>query len=473
MNDIFITENFLLQSDTAAALYHQYARDLPIIDYHCHLPPRQIAEDHRFENLTQIWLYGDHYKWRLMRANGIDERYITGEAPDLEKFQKWAQTVPKTLRNCMYHWVHLELTRPFGISDRLLSPATAEGIWEDCNAKLAQPGFSARGIMKRMNVVLACTTDDPADSLEHHRAIAEDRSFDIRVLPTFRPGAGTAVESPEVFNTWVDKLAAAADVNIRDFDTYLDAIRRRHQFFHDMGCRLSDHGIETVYAADYRQDEIRKIFDKVRGDGRPAAEEIVKFKSAMLYELAVMDHQAGWTQQIHYGALRNNNTRMFERLGPDTGYDSIGECQIARPLSRLLDRLDRSGQLPRTILYNLNPRDNELIASMIGNFQDARTPGKMQFGPAWWYLDQIDGMTRQIEALSNAGLLSRFVGMTTDSRSFLSYTRHEYFRRLLCNILGGEMDAGLLPDDMELIGNMVADICYHNAAAYFGFDLPQ
>ena len=473
MNDIFITENFLLQSDTAAALYHQYARDLPIIDYHCHLPPRQIAEDHRFENLTQIWLYGDHYKWRLMRANGIDERYITGEATDLEKFQKWAQTVPKTLRNCMYHWVHLELNRPFGISDRLLNPATAEGIWQDCNAKLAQTGFSARGIMKRMNVVLACTTDDPADSLEHHRAIAEDRSFDIRILPTFRPGAGMAVESPEAFNTWLDKLTAAAEVDIRDFDTYLDAIRRRHQFFHDMGCRLSDHGIETVYAANYRQDEIRKIFNKVRGGGLPDAEEIVKFKSAMLYELAVMDHQAGWTQQIHYGALRNNNTWMFERLGPDSGYDSIGECQIARPLAGLLDRLDRSGQLPRTILYNLNPRDNELIASMIGNFQDARTPGKMQFGPAWWYLDQIDGMTRQIEALSNAGLLSRFVGMTTDSRSFLSYTRHEYFRRLLCNILGGEMDAGLLPDDMELIGNLVADICYHNAAAYFGFDLPK
>ncbi|NLE28559.1 MAG: glucuronate isomerase [Phycisphaerae bacterium] len=468
-----LTENFLLDTQTAVTLYHRYAKDLPIIDYHCHLPPQQIAQNHRFRNLTDIWLGGDHYKWRLMRTNGIDEKYITGDASDWEKFEKWAQTVPRTLRNPMYHWTHLELNRPFGISDRLLNPQTAKSIWDECNAKLATPEFFARGLMKQMNVVLVCTTDDPVDTLEYHQAIADDPSFDIQVLPTWRPDKGMAVESPATFNAWVDKLAERANVEVKDFTSYLDAIRVRHDFFHRMGCRLSDHGIETVYAEDYTDNEIAAIFNKIRGGKNLNGDEILKFKSAMLYHFAIMDHERDWTQQIHYGAMRNNNTRMFKILGPDTGFDSIGDCPVAKPLSRFLDRLDYTNQLPKTILYNLNPRDNELIATMLGNFQGPGVPGKIQFGSGWWFLDQLDGMTRQIEALSQLGMLSAFVGMLTDSRSFLSYTRHEYFRRLLCSILGRDMERGLVPNNMDMIGQMVADISYHNAARYFGFNLPE
>jgi len=468
-----LTENFLLDTQAAVTLYHRYAKDLPIIDYHCHLPPQQIAQNHRFRNLTDIWLGGDHYKWRLMRTNGIDEKYITGDASDWEKFEKWAQTVPRTLRNPMYHWTHLELNRPFGISDRLLNPQTAKSIWDECNAKLATPEFFARGLMKQMNVVLVCTTDDPVDTLEYHQAIADDPSFDIQVLPTWRPDKGMAVESPATFNAWVDKLAERANVDVKDFTSYLDAIRVRHDFFHRMGCRLSDHGIETVYAEDYTDNEIAAIFNKIRGGKNLNGDEILKFKSAMLYHFAIMDHERDWTQQIHYGAMRNNNTRMFKILGPDTGFDSIGDCPVAKPLSRFLDRLDYTNQLPKTILYNLNPRDNELIATMLGNFQGPGVPGKIQFGSGWWFLDQLDGMTRQIEALSQLGMLSAFVGMLTDSRSFLSYTRHEYFRRLLCSILGRDMERGLVPNNMDMIGQMVADISYHNAARYFGFNLPE
>jgi glucuronate isomerase len=473
MKDILITENFLLDTKAAEALYHQYAKDLPIIDYHCHLPPKQVAENHRFANLADIWLGGDHYKWRLMRTNGIDEKYITGDASDWEKFEKWSQTVPRTLRNPMYHWTHLELKRPFGISDRLLNSQTAKSIWDECNAKLAKPEFSARGIMKQMNVVLVCTTDDPIDSLEHHQAVANDPTFDIQMLPTWRPDKGMAVESPANFNAWVDKLAGAADVDIRDFNSYLDAMRKRQAFFHEAGCRLSDHGLETLYAEDYTDSEINVIFSKIRSGGNLSDDEILKFKSAMLYHFAVMDHERGWTQQIHYGAMRNNNSRMFEKLGPDTGFDSIGDWPVAKPLSRFLDRLDRTNQLPRTILYNLNPRDNELIATMLGNFQGGGVSGKIQFGSGWWFLDQMDGMTRQIESLSQLGMLAAFVGMLTDSRSFLSYTRHEYFRRILCGILGRDMEKGLIPNDIDLVGKMVADISYHNAARYFGFTLPE
>jgi glucuronate isomerase len=473
MKDILITEDFLLDTNAAVTLYHQYAQDLPIIDYHCHLPPRQVAENHRFANLAEIWLGGDHYKWRLMRTSGIDEKYITGDASDWEKFEKWSQTVPRALRNPMYHWTHLELKRPFGISDRLLNPQTAKSIWDECNAKLAGPEFSARGIMKQMNVVLVCTTDDPIDSLEYHQAVASDPTFDIQMLPTWRPDKGMAVESPTNFNGWVDKLAQAADVDIRDFNRYLDAMRKRHGFFHKAGCRLSDHGLETLYARDYTDSEIAAIFSKIRSGGNLADEEILKFKSAMLYHFAVMDHERGWTQQIHYGAMRNNNSRMFETLGPDTGFDSIGDWPVAKPLSRFLDRLDRTNQLPKTILYNLNPRDNELIATMLGNFQGPGVAGKIQFGSGWWFLDQMDGMTRQIESLSQLGMLSAFVGMLTDSRSFLSYTRHEYFRRILCGILGRDMEKGLIPNDFDLVGKMVADISYHNAARYFGFAMPE
>lgn len=467
----FIHEDFLLESDSAQTLFHNYAKDLPIIDYHCHLPPAQAATDHRFKNLTQIWLYGDHYKWRAMRAAGIEERFITGDASDWEKFQAWARTVPQTLRNPLYHWTHLELKRPFGIEDRLLSPETAESIWRECNEKLALPEFSARGVMKQMKVVLVCTTDDPIDSLEHHLAVAADPEFDIQVLPTWRPDKAMAVDSLEVFNPWVDRLAEISGIEITDIESFMEALKVRHDFFHSVGCRLSDHGLETFYAEPYTAEEIDHIFTRAREEKELREIEIRKFKSAMLYEFGIMDHAKGWVQQYHYGAQRNNNTRLFRRLGPDTGFDSMGDWQVAQPLGKFLDLLDQTDQLARTILYNNNPRDNELIATMIGNFQDGSTPGKIQFGSGWWHLDQLDGMTRQIDALSNMGLLSRFVGMLTDSRSFLSYTRHEYFRRLLCNILGSEMERGLLPSDFDLIGGLVEDVCFNNAKSYFGFDL--
>jgi len=466
-----ITEHFLLQTETARRLFHEYARDMPIIDYHCHLPPEQVARDHRFENITQAWLYGDHYKWRAMRANGVEERYCTGDASDWEKFAHWAATVPKTLRNPLYHWTHLELSRPFGIADRLLGPDTARSIWDEANEKLAQPEFSCRGIMRQMKVKLVCTTDDPTDSLEHHRALRDDPAFDIQVLPAFRPDKGMAVESPTAFNAWVDKLAAAADADIRDFDSYLEAIRKRHDYFHAMGCRLSDHGLETAYAEDYADSEIRAIFGRVRAGQAVSPADVLKFKSAMLHEFGLMDGEKNWTQQFHLGALRNTNTRMFAALGPDTGFDTMGDFEVARPMARMLDRMEQAGKLPKTILYNLNPRDTMLLATMIGNFQGGGVPGKMQYGSGWWFLDQLDGMRAQIDALSNAGLLSRFVGMLTDSRSFLSYPRHEYFRRLLCDILGREMEASLLPNDLEMIGQMVRDISYNNAAQYFGFAL--
>jgi glucuronate isomerase len=469
MGDIFITENFLLRTPTAVRLYHDYAAGMPILDYHCHLPPQQIADDARFENLTRIWLSGDHYKWRAMRANGVAERYCTGDATDREKLQKWAETVPKTLRNPLYHWTHLELRRPFGIRDRLLGPDTAESVWSDCNALLARDEFSCRGIMRQMNVVLACTTDDPADSLEHHAKIAADTQFKIRVLPAWRPDRGIAVESAAAFNAWLGRLAAAADVEIDSLDAYREALARRHDFFHRMGCRISDHGLDTLFAEPYTERQIQDIFRKLRDGKDLQAEEILRFKSAMLYEFAVMDHAKGWVQQYHLGAQRNNNSRRLGELGPDTGFDSIGDWPVARPLARFLDRLDHEGRLAKTILYNLNPSHNDVLATMIGNFQDGSVPGKMQWGSGWWFLDQRDGMRRQIDSLSNQGLLSRFVGMLTDSRSFLSYTRHEYFRRILCDLLGSEIEAGLLPNDIDLVGRMVRDICYHNAANYFGF----
>lgn len=474
MKDIFITENFLLQNDQAVELYHRFARDLPIIDYHCHLLPEQVAKNHRFENLTQIWLYGDHYKWRAMRTAGVAERFCTGDASDREKFQKWAETVPQTLRNPLYHWTHLELKRPLGVSDRLLNPETADGIWRDCNAKLAEPDFSCRGIMRQMNVAAVCTTDDPADDLKHHQAIAADKSFPIRILPTFRPDKAMAIENPAAFNAWVDRLSSASNMDVKDcYVLFLDALQRRHDFFHAQGCRLSDHGIETFCADDYTPAEVAAIFGRVRAGQAPQPAEVAKFKSAMLHELALMNHAKGWVQQFHFGALRNNNSRMFHKLGPDTGFDSIGDAILARAMSTFFDRLDCDNHLAKTIVYNLNPVHNELVATMIGNFQDGATPGKMQFGSGWWFLDQKDGMERQLNALSTLGLLSRFVGMLTDSRSFLSYTRHEYFRRILCNLLGTEMQQGILPNEPELIGAMVSDICCHNAAKYFGFDLPQ
>ena len=470
-NDPFITEDFLLETDQARRLYHDIARDLPIVDYHSHLPPEQIATDHQFPNMAQIWLDEDHYKWRALRADGVEERFITGDASDWEKFERFARTVPHLLRNPIYHWTHLELKRPFGISDRLLGPDTARGIWEDCNAMLAQPEFSVRGIMNRMNVELVCTTDDPVDSLEHHRAIAEDPSFAIQVLPTWRPEEAMAIENPATYNGYLDRLAEVADIEIRDFASLMEALRKRHAFFHEMGCRMSDRSLETIYAEDYTTETIETIFAKARAGKTPAADEVVTFKSAMLHELALMDHASGWTQALHIGPIRNLNTRMFKQTGPHAGFDSMSDLELARPLRRFLDRLDSTDQLAPTILYNMNPCHNAVVVTMAGNFQDASRPGKMQWGGAWWYLDQKDGIERQLEMLSQMSLLSRFVGMLTDSRSFLSFTRHEYFRRILCNMLGNDMARGLVPDDFELVGAMVGDICYNNAANYFGFDL--
>ncbi len=462
---VFVTENFLLDSPTAARLFHDYARDLPIIDYHCHLPPKEIAEDRNFENLTQIWLDGDHYKWRAMRTCGVDERFITGDAPDKERFLRWAETVPKLLRNPLYHWTHMELKRPFGIQDRLLSADTAESIWESCNAMLREPTFSCRGLLRQMRVELVCTTDDPVDSLEYHRVLAADPSVDFTMLPAWRPDRAMEVHVPTRFNAWVDELQAAADVSIGDFGSFMNALRKRHDYFHRIGCRLSDHGLEQIDAEDYTPAEVERSFLKVRGGQSLGGQEAAKFRSALLHEFAVMDHEKDWTQQYHLGALRDCNSRM----SPMLGYDSIGDFPQAQGLARLLNRLDASNQLCRTILYNLNPRDNALMATMCGNYQDGVTKGKVQFGSAWWFLDQQDGMREQLDCLSNMGVLSCFVGMLTDSRSFLSYPRHEYFRRLLCNMLGEDIEKGRIPRDFELVGSMIQDICHRNAEQYFRF----
>jgi glucuronate isomerase len=465
----FLSEDFLLQTETARRLYHEHAGKMPIIDYHCHLPPQEIAQNKQFENLTKIWLYGDHYKWRAMRTNGVDEKYCTGEADDYAKFEKWAETVPYTMRNPLYHWTHLELKNPFGIQ-KILKPSTAKEIYQECTQMLNTPEFRVQGILKKMHVQVICTTDDPTDSLEYHHRIKAD-NVEIKVLPTFRPDKGMSPENPEAFNAWVDKLGASADVDIRNFETYRTALHKRHDFFAGMGCRLSDHGIETFYAEDYTAAEIQQIFDKVRSKKGLNGEEVLKFKSAMLVEFALMDHEKGWTQQFHYGALRNNNSRMLGKLGPDTGWDSIGDFEAGRPMARFFDRLDAQNKLAKTIIYNLNPGDNELVATMIGNFNDGSFPGKMQFGSGWWFLDQKDGMEKQMNALSNMGLLSRFVGMITDSRSFLSYPRHEYFRRILCNLIGNDVENGELPNEKEWLGQMVENICYNNAKEYFGFDI--
>jgi len=466
----FITEHFLLQTETAGILYHQYAKQMPIYDYHCHLPADLIASDHKFDNITQAWLYGDHYKWRAMRANGVPEQYITGNASDYEKFELWAQTVPCCLRNPLYHWTHLELKNPFGINDKLLGPGTAKEIYETCSEMLRTPQFSVRNIMRKMNVKLVCTTEGPLDSLEHHKRIRSD-GFEIKVHTAFRPDQAMAVEDLQSLNAFINKLEEICNLEIPDYGSYIKALRKRHSYFHQNGCRLSDHGLETVYAEDYTGSEIKNIFEKIRSGKKPDATECLKFKSAILVELALMDYEAGWVQQLHLGALRNNSTRLFNAIGRDVGGDSMGDFLIGEPLSKFLDKLDKNNELPKTILYNLNPRDNALCATMVGNFQDGSVPGKMQYGSAWWFLDQKDGMEEQMNILSNMGLLSRFVGMLTDSRSFLSYPRHEYFRRILCNMLGNDVEAGLLPNDIELLGKMVEDICFNNAKNFFPMEL--
>jgi glucuronate isomerase len=461
----FINKEFILKTESAQKLYHEYAEKLPIIDYHCHLNPKDIADDRQFKSITEAWLEGDHYKWRAMRTNGVDESFITGKKDDFQKFLKWAETVPQTFRNPLYHWTHLELKRYFGI-DSLLSPQTAKAVYDEATAKLQSQEYSVRNLMLRMNVETVCTTDDPVDTLEYHKKIVAD-GFKVRVLPAWRPDKAMAVEDPAAFNLYLEKLGEAANLDIQTLDNLIDALRIRHDYFHANGCRLSDHGLETFFAETYTDGEIRTIFKKVREGKGLAIKDSVKFKSAMLYHFAVLDHEKNWVQQFHIGALRNNNWRMMKILGPDTGFDSISDEPVAHSMSKFLNRLDADDKLAKTILYNLNPSDNEVYATMLGNFQGGGIPGKIQWGSAWWFLDQKTGMEKHIDALSALGLLSRFIGMLTDSRSLLSYPRHEYFRRILCNILGNDMENGEIPADFSQVGKMVENISYYNAVNYF------
>ncbi len=463
----FLDEHFLLNTKTAQTLYHQYAKDMPVIDYHCHLLPAQIASDHQFQNITEAWLYGDHYKWRAMRTNGIDESYVTGNKSDLEKFQQWAATVPYTLRNPLYHWTHLELQRYFGITD-VLSSKNANEVFEKASTLLQTPAFSVRNLLRKMNVALVCTTDDPLDDLAFHHQMKKE-GFEIPILPAFRPDNAMNVSDPENFNKYIQKLQTVTGISIASFDDYLYALQSRHDYFAEAGCSVSDHGLEEIYAEDFTGSEIDAIFNKVHGGKSLNEIEQRKFKSAMLIHFAEWDHEKSWVQQFHLGALRNNNARMLNQLGPDTGWDSIGDFSQGKALAKFLGKLDTENKLAKTIIYNLNPADNELMATMVGNFNDGSVAGKVQFGSAWWFLDQKDGMVKQMNALSNMGLLSKFVGMLTDSRSFLSFPRHEYFRRILCNLFGEEIENGEMPNDIEWVGNIIQDICYRNARNYFNW----
>ena len=465
----YIHADFLLESPESIELYRRFASEQPIIDYHCHLSPQELAQNKRWENLTQIWLYGDHYKWRAMRTAGVAEEYCTGGASDEEKFRKYAEIVPLLIRNPLYHWSHLELDRYFGISDLLLSSETATTVWNKSNQILKSPDFSAWSILEKFKVEVICTTDDPIDSLEFHRQIREEGKCPAHVYPTWRPDKVLAVDRKNIFIDWIQALSLVSGVQIHDLRTLLCALQKRHDFFAQMGCKLSDRGVETVWSLDCSLQEADLIFQKgLRGEAVSLI-ETEKYKSFMLHELALLDAEKGWTMQIHYGAMRSNNTKMQKKLGADVGFDSIGDLPIAEGLSKHLDRLNTIDRLPKTILYNLNSRDFDLIATMIGNFQDGTIQGKMQMGSGWWFMDQIDGMSRQIESLSQLGLLSCFVGMLTDSRSFLSYTRHDYFRRILCQILGEEMKRGLLPHDFDLVGRVVERVSYLNAKNYFKF----
>ena len=468
---MFISDDFLLHGATARRLYHAFAADRPILDYHCHLPPEDIARNRRFANLFEIWLEGDHYKWRAMRANGVAERFCTGDAEPYEKFLAWAATVPRCLRNPLYHWTHLELRRYFGIDERL-DERTAAAIWARANAQLQSDALTAHGILQQFDVRAVCTTDDPAEPLTHHAAIRAS-GLATRVYPTFRADRVLDVDQPIVFNAWVDRLAATANVDIRTLNGLLDALRARHQDFHEAGGRLSDHGLPYCYAEPCSDGDAAKLFDKVRGGRTATAAEQSQFASYLMLFFGRLDAEKGWTKQLHLGARRGVNTSMLQALGRDTGYDSIGDWPQVEALGAYLDRLNQEHALPQVIVYNVNPTDNYAFATMMGNFQDGSSPGRMQFGSGWWFLDQKDGIEWQLNALSNAGLLSRFVGMLTDSRSFMSYPRHEYFRRVLCNLLGQEMDRGELPDDDGLVGGLIRDVCFDNAAAYFRLpDIP-
>jgi glucuronate isomerase len=465
----FINDDFLLHTETARRLYHNYAAPEPILDYHCHLPPEDIAEDRRFGDLFEIWLQGDHYKWRAMRANGVAERFCTGSAEPYEKFKAWATTVPHCVRNPLYHWTHLELKRYFGI-DELLDSKSAPRIWNQANEFLAKPDFSARGILAKFDVRALCTTDDPASDLSAHAKIAASR-IATRVYPAFRPDRALGVDQPERFNAWIDQLEQASGIAVDSFGNFLDALRRRHDAFHAMGCRLSDHGLPYCYAECCPEQAAAEIFSNARV-GKPAAPvEHSRFASFLMLFFGHLDAKKGWTKQLHLGALRNVNSRMVAALGPDTGFDSIGDWPQVAALCAYLDHLSRDQALPKTIVYNVNPADNYAMAAAVGSFQDGSIPGKIQWGSAWWFLDQKEGIERQLNALSNVGLLSRFVGMLTDSRSFMSYPRHEYFRRVLCNFLGREMESGELPNDEKLIGGIVGDICFGNAQRYLGLEI--
>jgi glucuronate isomerase len=461
----FLDADFLLQTETAKQLFHDYAKEMPIIDYHNHLPPDEIAANRQFENLTSMWLKGDHYKWRAMRANGIAEADITGDTDDYTKFKRWAETVPYTMRNPLYHWTHMELLNPFGVK-QLLDKDSAEFVYEHCNAQL--PKWTTQALLQHFKVDTLCTTDDPCDSLEYHQVISKS-SFKVRVLPTFRPDRAIGVEDAAAFNLYADKLGTAAGVNTDTYNQFIDALRRRHDYFHANGGRLSDHGISTFYAGSFTLEGLAASYAKLRKGQALTPEEADAFKAGTLHFICEWNHERGWVQQFHVGAIRNNNSRLVSRIGADAGVDSIGDWQVAQAMSVFLDRLDKKDKLAKTVVYNLNPSYNEVFATMVGNFQDGTVPGKMQFGSGWWFLDQKDGMEKQMNTLSNMGLLSRFVGMLTDSRSFLSYSRHEYFRRILCNLIGNDVENGELPADIKWLGKMVQDISYNNARSYFGF----
>lgn len=466
----FMTDDFLLDTEFSRQLYHGFAAGQPIFDYHCHLPPALIAEDHRFANLYEIWLKGDHYKWRAMRSNGVDERFCTGDADDYAKFQAWAGTVPQTIGNPLYHWTHLELKRPFGLTGTLLGPQTAREVWDFCNDKLAQPEFSARGIMGQMNVKMVGTTDDPVDDLRHHATVAADSSFDIKVLPSWRPDKAFNIEA-DGFLDYLARLGEVSDVEIRRFADLTRALGVRLDHFAAHGCKIADHALDEVLFGQASEAELDAMLARrLRGETLTLT-DVAAFKTAVLIYLAGEYKRRDWVQQYHIGALRNNNSRRLLSLGPDTGFDSINDAPVARALSQLLDAQDRQDLLPKTILYCLNPRDNEVLGTMIGNFQGGNIPGKMQFGSGWWFNDQKDGMERQLTQLAQLGLLSRFVGMLTDSRSFLSYTRHEYFRRILCRMVGRWVAEGEAPADLALLGAMVENICFNNARDYFAIEL--
>lgn len=461
----FMDENFLLSNDVAIKLYHDYAKDMPIIDYHCHLSPKEIFENKRFKNITEAWLYGDHYKWRAMRSNGIAEKYITGDASDYDKFMAWAKTVPMTIGNPLYHWTHLELQRYFGIHE-VLNEKTAPEIWKKVNAMLQEDGFRAKDLIVKSNVKALCTTDDLIDTLEYHIKLKKDESFNVKVLPAVRPDKGLDI-CKDTFLPWVDKLSKICNKSIKTYDEFLKAIEERIEFFNSVGCKVADHGFNSISYIETSKEEAEAIFNKALKEETLTKEEEIKYQTYTLKFFGKLYAKLGWAMQLHIGALRNNNTRMFNKIGVDAGFDSINDEKVAYPLSRILDSLDKENSLPKTILYTLNPKDNYVLSTMLGNFQGTEIPGKVQFGSAWWFLDNKEGMIEQMKVLANTGLLSRFVGMLTDSRSFTSYTRHEYFRRILCNLIGDWVCNGEIPDDLEFLGEVVKGICFNNANNYF------